>query len=396
MCTSSESDIGSSQTSTVGSVSESGGRRKILSGPSGQQQMYVGRDLAHVVRLIRASEEAVEKCQRGAMNTFINFEPHSYIGFALDSYYAKECVESILDKCDVTMEQLEAIEKDPDAANDLQIPEEALSFQQLMDLYDHRDKLLDNLLIMQMPQPESTRLKCEVFPDETPKRILLKQKARELLLAQGSISESLENENLSKARKAQREKDIAQRKEDYQKGQLSENLFKGFSTVLLESKVTAKVTKGGTIYRSRVIVVVGNGRGVAGIGMGKGPEPRNAMDLAARHAMKNLLRIPLYQDRTIFHTSQAKYVSSIVKIWPLQEGRGIRACRQFVSALEVMGIRDLGAKLHGPKSMMNGIKALFKALALTRSAEQIASARGKLFVDINSAYRKANEARVKQ
>lgn len=155
-----------------------------------------------------------------------------------------------------------------------------------------------------------------------------------------------------------------------------ENILRGFDTALLEISRVHKVTRGGTNMKMKALVVIGNRKGTAGYGEGKSETVVNAIERACRDAKRNLLHVDRFMDRTIFHRSEGKYVQSRVSMWPMPRGHGILANNNFSAVFQLFGINDVGAKLHGPRSISNSVKALFNGLHKIRTAEQIASTRG--------------------
>jgi len=136
-----------------------------------------------------------------------------------------------------------------------------------------------------------------------------------------------------------------------------------------------KVTKGGRAFGFSAIVVVGDGKGVVGYGLGKSKEVASAIAKAVEDAKKNLVRIPL-DGHTIPHENEARYGGAQVFLRPASHGTGLIAGGAVRAVLESVGVRDVLSKSKGSSNPHNVVKATFKALLNLRSAEVIARQRG--------------------
>ena len=136
-----------------------------------------------------------------------------------------------------------------------------------------------------------------------------------------------------------------------------------------------KVTKGGRTFSFSAIVVVGDGNGIVGHGLGKSQEVTVAISKAIDSAKKNLVRVPV-QNGTIPHEQQAKYSGSRVLIKPASNGTGVKAGGAMRAVLESAGVNDVLAKSKGSSNPHNLVKATMKALMELRDANQDASQRG--------------------
>lgn len=136
-----------------------------------------------------------------------------------------------------------------------------------------------------------------------------------------------------------------------------------------------KVTKGGRAFGFSAIVVVGDGKGVAGYGLGKSKEVASAIAKAVEEAKKNLIRIPL-NGNTITHESEARYGGAQVFLRPASIGTGVIAGGSVRAVLESIGIHDVLSKSKGSSNPHNVVKATFKALLEMRSVETVARQRG--------------------
>ena len=151
---------------------------------------------------------------------------------------------------------------------------------------------------------------------------------------------------------------------------------------MLESQVISigrvtKVTKGGRHFRFAATVVVGNRKGLVGIGTGKSNEVQEAIRKAELAANKNVIRIALIDNRTIPHEATAKVGRAVVLLKPAKEGYGIVAGGAARAILELAGVKDIVAKSLGSNTKLNVAKATLDALQMQKSPAHIAALRGK-------------------
>lgn len=136
-----------------------------------------------------------------------------------------------------------------------------------------------------------------------------------------------------------------------------------------------KVTKGGRAFGFSAIVVVGDGKGVVGYGLGKSKDVASAIAKAIEDAKKNLVRIPL-SGHTIPHENEARYGGAQVFLRPASEGTGVIAGGAVRAVLESAGVHDVLSKSKGSSNPHNVVKATFKALLDLRSVDLVARQRG--------------------
>ena len=136
-----------------------------------------------------------------------------------------------------------------------------------------------------------------------------------------------------------------------------------------------KVTKGGRAFGFSAIVVVGDGNGVAGHGLGKSKDVASAIAKAIEDAKKNLVRIPII-DGTLPHEQKGKFGGAKIFIKPASHGTGVIAGGAVRLVLEAVGVHDVLSKSQGSSNPHNVVKATFDALLQMRSAATIAKQRG--------------------
>jgi len=135
-----------------------------------------------------------------------------------------------------------------------------------------------------------------------------------------------------------------------------------------------KTTKGGRAFSFSALVIVGNGSGVVGHGLGKAKEVQEAITKGIEDAKKNLIKVPVMKG-TIPHDQLAKEGAAKVLIKPAAHGTGVIAGGSMRAVLESAGITDVLAKSLGSANPHNVVKATFKALAMLREPINIAKTR---------------------
>lgn len=140
-------------------------------------------------------------------------------------------------------------------------------------------------------------------------------------------------------------------------------------------KRVAKVVKGGRRFSFSAIVVVGDGNGVVGYGLGKANEVTDAITKGIDDAKKNLVKVPVYKG-TLPHESIGKYGGGLVLVKPAAQGTGVIAGGAMRAVFESAGVYDVLAKSKGSSNPHNVVKATFDALAKMRDPFTIARQRG--------------------
>jgi small subunit ribosomal protein S5 len=147
----------------------------------------------------------------------------------------------------------------------------------------------------------------------------------------------------------------------------------------LKEKVVAinrvvKTTKGGRAFSFSALVVVGNGNGVVGQGLGKAKEVQEAITKGIEDAKKNLIKVPV-RHGTIPHEQWTKEGAAKILIKPAAHGTGVIAGGSMRAVLEAAGITDVLAKSLGSANPHNVVKATVKALATLREPVAVAKIR---------------------
>ena len=136
-----------------------------------------------------------------------------------------------------------------------------------------------------------------------------------------------------------------------------------------------KVTKGGRTFTFAAIVVVGDGKGVIGTGLGKAGEVTAAIAKGVEAAKKNWIKVPVLKG-TIPHEQTAKFGGAEVMIRPASEGTGVVAGGAMRAVLESVGIKNVLAKSKGSSNPHNLVKATLIALSELRDPYTVAEHRG--------------------
>ncbi len=137
----------------------------------------------------------------------------------------------------------------------------------------------------------------------------------------------------------------------------------------------AKVVKGGRRFSFSAVVVVGDGAGVVGAGLGKAGEVPESIRKGVEDAKKHLVRVPLV-GTTIPHAVNIAFGASTVLLRPASPGTGVIAGGSVRSVVEAAGIRDILSKSMGSTNPVNVVRATIEALRSLRSADEIAASRG--------------------
>ena len=143
----------------------------------------------------------------------------------------------------------------------------------------------------------------------------------------------------------------------------------------------SKTVKGGRVMKFSALVVVGDGKGTVGYGLGKAAEVSEAIIKGIADAKKNMVKVSLV-DGTIPHDVVGIYGAGTVMLKPAPEGTGVIAGGAVRAVMEAVGIRNICAKCLRSNNPQNVVKATMEGLKSLRSVEQIAAIRGKSVEEI--------------
>lgn len=150
----------------------------------------------------------------------------------------------------------------------------------------------------------------------------------------------------------------------------------GYVEKLVSVARTTKVVKGGKIFGFSAVTVVGDGKGRIGIGRGKAREVSIAIQKSLENARKNMGRVVLNGD-TLHYQVTGKHGATEVFMKPASEGTGIIAGGAMRAVFEVVGVKNVLAKISGSANPINVVRATLKALASISPPEYVAAKRGK-------------------
>ena len=154
------------------------------------------------------------------------------------------------------------------------------------------------------------------------------------------------------------------------------------STMELQERVVAinrvsKTVKGGRIMKFSALVVVGNGEGIVGFGLGKSGEVPDGIE----NAKKNLIQVAL-KGTTIPHEIIGKYGAGVVLMKPAAPGTGVIAGGPVRAVVEMVGIKDIRSKALRSNNPCNVVRATIDGLSKLRNADEVAAVRGKSVKEI--------------
>ena len=147
-------------------------------------------------------------------------------------------------------------------------------------------------------------------------------------------------------------------------------------------KRVSKTVKGGRTMRFSALVVVGDGNGHVGAGLGKAGEVPEAIRKGKEAAMKNLVEIPVDENKSIPHDFLGKFGSATVLLKKAPEGTGIIAGGPARAVVELAGIKNIRTKSLGSNNKTNVVLATLNGLCALKTSEEVAKLRGKSIEEI--------------
>ncbi len=138
----------------------------------------------------------------------------------------------------------------------------------------------------------------------------------------------------------------------------------------------SKTVKGGRIMKFSALVVVGDGNGIIGFGLGKSGEVPDAIRKGIEDAKKNLIQVAL-KGTTIPHEVIGKYGAGVVLLKPAAPGTGVIAGGPVRAVVETVGIKDIRSKALRSNNPCNVVRATIQGLSELRNVEEVAAIRGK-------------------
>jgi small subunit ribosomal protein S5 len=149
-----------------------------------------------------------------------------------------------------------------------------------------------------------------------------------------------------------------------------------FQERVVQIRRVTKVVKGGKKLSFRAVIVVGDGKGRVGVGVGKANDVIGAVKKGVSDAKKAMITVPLNSIQTIPHPMQGRSGAASVLIKPAASGTGVIAGGAVRTVLELAGLRNILAKSLGSKSPLNNARAAADALARLRTLPDVAAERG--------------------
>lgn len=147
-------------------------------------------------------------------------------------------------------------------------------------------------------------------------------------------------------------------------------------------KRVTKVVKGGRNFRFTALVVVGDGNGHVGAGLGKATEIPEAIRKGKEDAMKKLVNVAMDDNKSITHDFLGKFGSATVLLKKAPEGTGVIAGGPARSVLELAGIKNIRTKSLGSNNKQNVVLATIEGLRQLKKPEEVAALRGKSVEEI--------------
>jgi len=151
---------------------------------------------------------------------------------------------------------------------------------------------------------------------------------------------------------------------------------------LLHTRRVTKVGPEGKRVSYSVLVVIGNGKGTAGYGMGKDLAPGGALSKAVREARKQLIHVDLFDQRTIFHPFKSDFRACKLTVTLRRMGSGTRTSWPLWKVCSCFGIQDVSTKIFGSHNVIDVTKAFFNGLQRMSTPQEVAERRGIRVLDM--------------
>jgi len=145
---------------------------------------------------------------------------------------------------------------------------------------------------------------------------------------------------------------------------------KEFQQKVIDIRRVARVVAGGKRMRFRALVAIGDGKGRIGVGIGKGLDVAGAVNKGATIARKKLITVPIVEE-TIPHTVLLKFGAAHVLLKPAPKGSGVIAGGPVRSMMELVGIKNVIAKMLGSSNKVNNVYAVLEAFGRLTTREQL-------------------------
>jgi len=162
--------------------------------------------------------------------------------------------------------------------------------------------------------------------------------------------------------------------------------IKKLRTKILNVHRVVNQTRMGKVQSMYYLTVAGDGKGMVGIGEGKSSEPEDAQRMSVANAIKNMVTVVRYEERTIFGDVKGKVGATELQLMTRPPGFGIRCSHLIYEICKCAGISDLAGRVTRARNPMNIVKATIQALLSQRLPEEVARARGKKLVDVRKVY----------
>lgn len=163
---------------------------------------------------------------------------------------------------------------------------------------------------------------------------------------------------------------------------IGEYEFEGFDTRCIEMKIV-NVMRGnlGRWRRHSTFAVTGNGNGVAGFALGKSTDPKAAIRKAKNRAAQKLMHIKICDNHTVYHDYFCQFAYTKIYVMKKPEGYGLRCHRVIKTICELVGIKNLHARVEGSTNVQSIVKAFFLGLLQQKTYEQLAEEKGLYLVE---------------